>query len=618
MKKLTKIASIAMLAMTMASTLSPGLAVAESTSNSTTTQKGIKVDTHTDAVQAQVDRAKALGIDIPANTKTVTTTQDKADEQAKSITSDNDKQAKTLQDALDKYEADLKAYNDAVNAGGTGTITSDEVAQNLHYEKSTNADMKVSDVTSKNTTDSGVYGLNDLTLKYPNIAVVTQRTALKSPKASYIQLGRDQSETGNVATVTYTNLNGSKYKGSDGVTHQIAKIVRTVSGLNSVVNSQSPAGVLVPNDPTETVWYFNTNSIDVEDHLYDENGKEIPLEKGRAYITVASLNADYIDGNHKLALTGDPDKVEEAKAVTNGKALSLAGSSIKAHDNNWLFADKTNEPNDPAVTTWSADKGAWDVAGGENEYYGAGVIQIAGNGYKVHFETRFSDGWLAANGNIGVWAELSTNIPETKIQKPELPKLTAEMTNLLVTPTLVKDVQAGETDGSDKNISIDGEEIKKGDEITYTIKSSDLPANRTDDIKSDVIKDTLPDGVTFKDAKAYNADGKDDSTNWDLTNDGQTFTGTAKDTFLAEQNADKTKAFTKDYIVIHAVANADGVVLKNTANESSNENSTDSNTVENTTKKDDTPVEAPAKDLPSTGTTNPVQAFFNKLFDSFK
>lgn len=563
-----------------------------------TENKGIKVDTNSKAVQDAVDRAKKLGIDVPTTNKTIVTTNDKAEEQAKSISSDNTKQAKTLTDALDTYEADLKTYNDAVEAGGTGTITSDEVAQNLHYEKSTSADVQLTNVTSKSTGDSDVHAMSDLTALHPNISAALQGNALKSPKGAYIELGRDQSEAGTVATATYTNLNGSKYKGSDGVTHQIAKIVRTVSGLNSVANSQSPAGVLIPNDPTESVWYFNTGSIDVEDHLYDENGNEITLEKGRAYITPASLNADYIDNDHKIALTGAPDKVEQVKAVTNGTPLALAGSSVSAHDNGWLFADKTNEPNDPAVTTWPADKGTWDQAGGEYEYYGAGVIRVAGNGYKVHFETRFSDGWLSAHGDIGVWAELNTNIPETKIQKPEAPKLTAEMTDLLVTPSLVKDVQAGDTDGSNSNASIDGKEVKKGDDITYVLNTSDLPANRTDDLSKLVLSDNLPNEVTFKDAKAYSSDGKDDSTKWDLTNDGQKFTGTAKSDYLVNANADKSTAFKNDRIVIHATVNADNANIKNTASVNINGDDYGSNTVTNTT-----PAITPAKDLPNTGTS---------------
>ncbi|WP_415077899.1 LPXTG cell wall anchor domain-containing protein [Leuconostoc gasicomitatum] len=108
-----------------------------------------------------------------------------------------------------------------------------------------------------------------------------------------------------------------------------------------------------------------------------------------------------------------------------------------------------------------------------------------------------------------------------------------------------KDVESGEAKG-DSDKSIDGDEIKKGQEITYALTVDDLPANRASDLKTFKYVDTLPKEVDYKSAKVYSKGGKTDLTKYfKISYDEETrvLTAEANADFLKLANADKTKAF---------------------------------------------------------------------------
>lgn len=185
-------------------------------------------------------------------------------------------------------------------------------------------------------------------------------------------------------------------------------------------------------------------------------------------------------------------------------------------------------------------------------------------------------------------------------------------------PKAIKDVEAGTVKG-ETDATIDKKEVKKGDKLTYILGSNDLPANRKDDIKSHVSKDTLPKEVEYNGFKAYLPDGKGGFT--DVTKDVTLKADTTKHNLeftegkalLDGYNKDKTKATKTVIIDVYVTAKQDGSAFNNTYTLLTNGHADTSNKVENRTpnakqpekpSKPETPnkPETPSKpELPQTG-----------------
>ncbi len=121
----------------------------------------------------------------------------------------------------------------------------------------------------------------------------------------------------------------------------------------------------------------------------------INFAKGDAFFVFASLNRE-------------PGYTESARAV-NGIPISLAGSSIKAHPDGWLYADV---PNNGATwlnpTTGKLESRSWDEIG-DGTYFGAGAAEISGTNPVVEFSSTVSS----------AWALLYTTIPATVYTDPK-------------------------------------------------------------------------------------------------------------------------------------------------------------------------------------------------------
>ncbi|MBZ5977871.1 hypothetical protein KII91_00755 [Leuconostoc gelidum subsp. gelidum] len=149
----------------------------------------------------------------------------------------------------------------------------------------------------------------------------------------------------------------------------------------------------------------------------------------------------------------------------------------------------------------------------------------------------------------------------------------------------VKDVDLG-TNVGDKAGSDNDKKIVKGQDLTYSLKSSDLPANRAFDVNTFKYTDVLPKEVDYKSAKVFSSDGKTELTkSFDISYDKKTHTVTfaAKAIYLKEMNTDKLKSFAKPIANIYVTANQDNSKLDNKYTESVNDDSNGSNTVHNTT-----------------------------------
>lgn len=199
------------------------------------------------------------------------------------------------------------------------------------------------------------------------------------------------------------------------------------------------------------------------------------------------------------------------------------------------------------------------------------------------------DNWVYnTHGQVFAQFENTNKKPTNEPTPPTKPApLTSsyKLTDLWVKPDPTKDVDLGENAG-DKPGSDNGKKVVKGQELTYALNSTALPANRLDDITNYSDTDVLPQTVDYKATKIYSADGKTDLTNdFAVKYDAKTKTVTvsANADYMKTMNADKSQAFVKPIVDIYAVANADNATIANKYTEKINNDSNDSNTVKNTT-----------------------------------
>lgn len=172
------------------------------------------------------------------------------------------------------------------------------------------------------------------------------------------------------------------------------------------------------------------------------------------------------------------------------------------------------------------------------------------------------------------------------------PKLKVETANyqliaFYVSPTVTKSVTLGQTTG-DQGQSITGKKVLKGQQLTYTLKATDLPANRTDDEKNISWEDVLPVGVTYQKVVAYTADGqKDVSSLLNFSYDVKTrkLKANVTDEYLKIINDHKDQVHQLPVLNIYVIVNQDNVTLSNDYDFFLAQSSFKSNQVTNTVPK---------------------------------
>ncbi len=161
-------------------------------------------------------------------------------------------------------------------------------------------------------------------------------------------------------------------------------------------------------------------------------------------------------------------------------------------------------------------------------------------------------------------------------------------------PTANKDVEIGDDIQGDTPATINNQLVQVGTVLTYPLTVSDLPANRSDRIKSHENVDTLNDNLSYVSYKAWlpNANGKlqDVTSHVKLTRDGQKLAFTDDDYLIHLYNNTKSAAQKLPIIDLVAKVNATGAnndgktkVIPNhfdsTITTNDNNTSTTSNTV---------------------------------------
>ena len=165
---------------------------------------------------------------------------------------------------------------------------------------------------------------------------------------------------------------------------------------------------------------------------------------------------------------------------------------------------------------------------------------------------------------------------------------------VVFTPKAHKDVELGGDVKGDTENSVDGSLILTGSVVTYPITTSDLPAERAEDITKRVVKDTLDKNAEFVGFKAWVENDKgeleDVTSHYKLDKNGQDLTFTEDSYLLGLYNKDKSKQTHTPIIDLVVKVKGDAQKITNKATVLTNDNVTETNEVS---------VDTPAKPTPT-------------------
>lgn len=165
---------------------------------------------------------------------------------------------------------------------------------------------------------------------------------------------------------------------------------------------------------------------------------------------------------------------------------------------------------------------------------------------------------------------------------------------VVFTPKAHKDVELGGDVKGDTENSVDGSLILNGSVVTYPITTSDLPAERAEDITKRVVKDTLDKNAEFVGFKAWVENDKgeleDVTSHYKLDKNGQDLTFTEDSYLLGLYNKDKSKQTHTPIIDLVVKVKGDAQKITNKATVLTNDNVTETNEVS---------VDTPAKPTPT-------------------
>ena len=357
---------------------------------------------------------------------------------------------KTYADKKAEYEKALANYRSALKFNPKG-LTSDQVNQGLNLGQESNA---------------------KLTIEIPD-----NLKQYYDGDKSLVNMPH-QDINGLVMKITYSNLQNSYYKDSNGVKHKLTKLVRTLSNAKAQAvpeGTKDPMRILVDsNDPRVGLNGDLVYSLDIQDAYFDENDNHVAMGNN-AYYVPSSQNTEYIndDNTSFVKTSATPATRQFYKGLNGSKALEFAGSSVSVHDNGVAYSDVTNDPvwqlrnfqldheqgNDPSTSTdataWSdfckeyglsiPDSG-WDDPYNPYMFWGAGLLtpDKDGNfnftqGMEVSPKTMSlgTDGHLTFKHNAmnrEWWLSFITSIPDTHSPKAPNLELHWHVTNIIPQP----------------------------------------------------------------------------------------------------------------------------------------------------------------------------------------
>ena len=312
-----------------------------------------------------------------------------------------------------------------------------------------------------------------------------------------------------------------------------------------------------PGTPKPVKKVDNTNGQDIDGNFVDQ-GQEV-------------------DFNMTMDLSGDKNVVLDKNVIAKG--LSMIDS-----------VDKRLTPNINGIV----------ITDGNGKAIDKSLFNITDNNNTVTIAVKDPQAFLNTYGgqkiNIKLPATvnkgISGNIPNTVIEnhfgdKPQSNQV------IIYVPNPTKGVTAGTIQGT-SSVSINGDKVVQGQDITFTLNTTNLPAGRKEDVKSYQAVDKLDPNFDYTGYRAFlgSTDVTDEFTPTLVKGqDGQwTLTLTANQALLSAMNKDKSKDFIVPTIDIYGKAIKGDTTVKNSYVEKINNSSWTSNTVSVYTEKPGTPV----------------------------
>ena len=539
-------------------------------------EDGINVKVNDEKLQDAVKKAKDAGVKVEKEKDTNKTVSAKdASKAKKDIEADYDKQIKALEDATKKAKAsdnsdEVKSYNDKVKkekdaidkaksnpsqpkySEGAGNKFSKSGSWTNLKSKTLDNDVHLASSGTINSLDDltngnfKIHAYSDKKGKIKNSNIVQKVSwGNTAPKGKGIVKGDKITEDAQKKVPGY---NESLYDTSGknnprGKTTQlhsvkagtwvtIPKAVQLADGSKKDLKVKfTKSGTNLDYGEDWVTFWNEGGAINYYDGSHDINNTP-PKDKIKATYRVD----DGSNGKNKYLWTGvvlDIDAGQELTIDSKTRAMLGMGGGLKANGDDIT----TIKSDDNLGKTWGKNKSSNFLDGTKSVPDGTVVFaDYAGEISHTLANTGVPTSTLVANGDFGLGVKTSVaKAPE----KPKDVNAKYHINNLKVKPTNHKDVENG-TVKSDTEKSIDGEEVKVGDTITYPLTNSALPADREKDLTKYEINDEVPKEVepSEKEIKA-NLDTK----LWDVKVDGQKVTYSATKDLLSQMNKDKAKEF---------------------------------------------------------------------------
>ena len=331
---------------------------------------------------------------------------------------------------LKAYEAKLAEYNKALdeatkNAKKDGYLSQPE-SQDLIFKREPNAKLSVSGNTIYLDAADAVGSMGVINASAGrHIAAGHQRNTIQwqtvnnpgavgggsgeSGQTQATVLGLEQGKT---TTVTYDGLQNSTFKG-----RKISKVVYDYT-LESSPSNDNTVTAVVYQDPTITI-YFGTNrdkqgvdtKIRMKATFYYEDGSKVNLADGSALFSFASLNYTN-QGFNEQEYVGVTDTIEP---------IQITGSSIVYKDGKLGATSSNNTKSEGS----KFERGEWDsTADNPNSYYGAGAAKATAKAAAGSVEFIIGNHPTAnpARGTQRQWFQFNSEVRSNTLPpKPQAP-----------------------------------------------------------------------------------------------------------------------------------------------------------------------------------------------------
>lgn len=521
---------------------------------------GLTVTPNDAALKNAVKNATAAGVEVTQSTsKTTAVSAKDADVNTSRIDKSYADKVAELKDltakqkaadkkyAADKtqYNKDLEAYNDAVAGQTNGANPNNPLQPSLlNYEQPIDL----------NNNPTGLKSISVSGTKYTDPKEMPDGTFYNSKNVTAIKV----TDNSKPIVLTYENVATDRATGK--------KLNATVTLSNFATSPQDwvfntkNSYIFVYSNYVDNVSLANVTAAKQKFTLSYSDGKAYDQ---KYYLTTGSLN--FQDGNRYEFSAPDQGQIAtflNKDTLMSDKIQNLNGSALKSVKQAFMAPIGNKETVGDISDT---SKGALTKLGVTYLVNNGSSFWVGVSGNKGAEPQGSSDYWSIYNHiMIGANTVAPTAIKPVAPKKPAKLGTDYQLENLLVTPDVSKDVDAGFNDGNVSG-SDNGKTFMLGDKLTYSLGTSALPADR-DSYKSLAFTDVLPAGFAYKNAKAFDASGKDVSNQFTFTEKDGKLVAQFTDAALKLINDAKTKETALPTVEVYGTAATNDMVLTNSFN----------------------------------------------------